>query len=244
VSVVSYTTPHGVVRKGICTNYLQQAVPALTQDGQKRDTRWKRNPSVVRLFVSPNSHFRLFGQENLTSALTPKVGTRGDSHLPLDTPLLMLAIGSGIAPFRSFWQELQVLERRQGSVQVERVLFMGCRSANDFLYANELRGLTSSNNRKDKLLSAVIPVFSRENTNGRRYIQDAILEHDRLVYSMLTKKNALIYMCGSTRSCQGLEAALGSIMQLSSPKSLTQTEAMDVIKQLKESGRIRQDMFG
>lgn len=156
----------------------------------------------------------------------------------------MLAIGSGIAPFRSFWQELQVLERRQGSVQVERVLFMGCRTQNDFMYANELREITSTNNRNDKLLTAVIPVYSRENAGAKRYIQDAILEHDQMVYSMLTEGDALIYMCGSTRSCQGLEAALGSVIQSCASESLTQMEAMDVIKQLKESGRLWQDMFG
>ena len=242
--MVSYTTPHGIVRKGICSNYLQQTAPALKPDGQKIEKIWQRKASIVRLFVSPNSHFRLAGQENLTSILTPKMVTDGDSYLPLNTPLLMLAIGSGIAPFRSFWQEFQVLERLQGSVPVERVLFMGCRTPKDFLYANELQELTSTNNHNEKLLTAVIPVYSREHAGGKRYIQDALLEYDQMVYSMLTNDSALIYMCGSTRSCQGIEAALGSIVQSSTEESLTHMQAMEVIRELKENGRIRQDMFG
>ncbi|CAF1640824.1 unnamed protein product [Adineta ricciae] len=243
-SVVSYVTPRGVVRKGVCTNYLQQTLPKLSENGQPIVTLWKREPSRVRLFISPNPHFRLPGQDILSSSLPLTKNAGGDAYLPLNCPLLMFAVGSGIAPFRAFWQELQVLERRLGSVQVERVLFMGCRTPNDFVYAMELRELTSKTSRHDKLFTAVIPVYSREKMGVKRYIQDAMLTYEDMIYSLLNQENAFIYMCGSVRSCQGIESALASIVQSCNEYDLTLTQANNIIKQYKEDGRIKQDMFG
>ena len=237
-------TPNGVIRKGVCSNYLQQTLPKLTQDRQSIRAPSKREASKVRLFISPNLHFRLPGQDNLSISLTRRMITDGDSYLPLNSPLLMFAVGAGIAPFRSFWQEMQVLQRSQGSVEVERVLFMGCRTQSDFLYAKELRALTQNTNRDVRLFTAVIPVYSRENTVVKRYIQDVMLEYETMIYSMLTQENALIYMCGSTRSCQGIESALASILQSCGEDDLTPIQANNCIKEYKELGRIKQDMFG
>ena len=237
-------TPRGVVRKGVCSNYLQQTLPKLAENGQPIVTMWKREPSRVRLFISPNPHFRLPGQDILTSSLPLSKNAGGDTYLPLNCPLLMFAVGSGIAPFRAFWQELQVLERQRGSVQVERVLFMGCRTPNDFLYAMELRELTSKTSRYDKLFNAVIPVYSREKTGVKRYVQDAMLTYEDMIYSLLNQENAFIYMCGSVRSCQGIESTLASILQTCNEYELTLTQANNIIKQYKEDGRIKQDMFG
>ena len=157
----------------------------------------------------------------------------------------MFAVGSGIAPFRSFWQELQVLEQQQQeNVQVERVLFMGCRTAGDFLYAKELHELTSGTSAKDKLFTAVIPVYSRENLDAKWYIQDAMIDYESLICSLLMEENAFIYMCGSTRSCQGIESALASILQSGSEYDLTVMQANHLIKEYKKQGRIKQDMFG
>ncbi len=198
----------------------------------------------MRLFISPNPHFRLPGQDILSLSLTPTKNTEGDADLPLNCRLLMFAVGSSIGPFRSFWQELQVLERQQGSVQVERVLFMGCRTPSDFLYAMELRELASKTSRYDKLLTAVIPVYSRENMGVKRYIQDVMLDYEDMIYYLLIQENAFIYMCGSIRSCQGTESALASIVQSCSEYDLTFIQDNNIIKKHKEEGRIKQDMFG
>lgn len=244
MSVVTYTTPRGVIRRGVCSHYLQQTLPKLGNDGRPVKVNWQRKASQVRLFISPNPHFRLPGQDLLSMSITPEMITGGDAYLPLNSPLLMFAVGSGIAPFRSFWQDLQVLERTQERVQVERVLFMGCRTASDFLYARELQALTSRPGEHDKLLSAVIPVYSRENVALKRYIQDVMLDYDSTIFSILSDDNAFVYMCGSTRSCQGIESTLASILQSCSQEPLSSSQANQRIKEFKEFGRIKQDMFG
>ncbi|CAF1418887.1 unnamed protein product [Adineta steineri] len=237
-------TPRGVVRKGICSNYLQQTLPKLSPDGKLIQSTFPRKPSQVRLFISPNPHFRLPGQDSLSINMTREMLSGGDAYLPLNSSLLMFAVGSGIAPFRAFWEELEFLERSQGNVQVERVLFMGCRSSSDFLYAKELQSLTSQRGRGNKLLTAVIPVYSRENVVVKRYIQDVMLDYEDMIYSMLNDDNAFVYMCGSTRSCQGIESTLASILQSCGEDDLTFIQATNRIKEYKEFGRIKQDMFG
>ncbi|CAF0903209.1 unnamed protein product [Adineta steineri] len=240
VSVVTYMTPHGIIRRGICSNYLQQTTPKLSSNGQPIQAVWQRKPSLVRLFISPNPHFRLPGQEHLSLSMTTKVVT----DVPLNSPLLMFAIGSGIAPFRSFWQELQLLEGSQGRFNIERILFMGYRTENDFLYAEELKALTSKTGKTNKLITAVIPVYSRENGVNRRHVQDAMLDYESMIYSLLTEKNAVVYMCGSTRACQGIESTLASIIESCSENNLTLMQANNIIQEYKALGRIKQDMFG
>lgn len=62
-------------------------------------------------------------------------------HLPADaekTPIICLAAGSGLAPFRGFLQERAAMIGRGGKV-APALLFFGCRSpSEDDLYAKEL----------------------------------------------------------------------------------------------------------
>jgi len=120
---------------------------------------------------------------------------------------------------------------------------MGCRTPRDFLYAMELRELTSKTSKYDKLLTAAIPVYSREKMGVKRYTPDVMLDYEDMIYSLLIQENAFIYMCGSIRSCQGIESALASIVQSCSEYDLTLTRDNNIIKKHKEEGRIKQDMF-
>ncbi|CAF3342184.1 unnamed protein product [Rotaria socialis] len=243
VSVVTNRTPKGSVREGLCSNYLQRTTPMFSQDYQKIFSPHSQKPSKVRLFISPNSYFRLPGQESLTSHMMPYEITKVDSLLPLNSPILMFAVGSGIAPFRSFWQEMQTLQRLCSYVKVERILFIGVRTPNALLFAKELQDIINETNDR-RLLTAIIPVYSRARPGTKKYIQEVMSEYKHMVYSILIQQNAYIYICGSIQSCLDIESALASIIQLCHPNKLTQLEAMNIIKQLAETGRLRKDMYG
>lgn len=247
VSVVTYATVRGIIRKGICSSFLQQTIPSSAGQESLTDitstlSSSKEKASIVRLFIIPNTHFRLPGQEKLPK----EIPNEKELFVPLNNPILMFAVGSGLAPFRSFWQELQVLQGLKGSssIKIERVLFFGCRTRRDYLYAKELQKLSEDDDKNGQLLTYVVPVYSREHGAAKRYIQDAMLDHEKLIYSIMNNDNAFIYMCGSTRACQGVESALVSILETSSNRLITSDDAQLRLKNLKRNGKIRQDMFG
>ena len=246
VSVVTYTTPAGIIRNGICSTFLKKTIPLQLEDDIKIKSSVTHNVSRVRIFISPNKHFRLPGQERLSSTLSLEAMFYGVCSIPLQVTLLMFAVGSGIAPFRSFWQELIVLQRLNKRCKLNRILFMGCRTATDFLFAQELRSLCDEAQKDQRIFTKVIPVFSRTRTGPKRYVQHAMLDQDELIHSILMDKMSFIYMCGSTRSCQGIEASLAAILQSFSTGSdlITIEDAKQTITKMKENGKIRQDIFG
>jgi len=95
-------------------------------------------------------------------------------------PMVMIAAGTGIAPFRAFAQEL-------AKEAQDAVLFYGCRyKTQDFLYRKELL-------QNDAL--RVITAFSREEEK-KIYVQHRMKEHSDLLWDMF-ERQANFYICGS-----------------------------------------------
>jgi len=81
-------------------------------------------------------------------------------HLPTDRsrPIILIGPGTGIAPFRSFWQEFQVLRDLDPVAALPKMwLFFGCRNRDVDLYAEEKEQL-----EKDQILDRVFLALSRE----------------------------------------------------------------------------------
>ncbi|RYP45572.1 hypothetical protein DL768_008121 [Monosporascus sp. mg162] len=119
-------------------------------------------------------------------------------HLPADiedTPLILVAAGTGIAPFRGFIQERVLMAAKlQGKNKLApALLYHGCREAGkDDLYTDELT--------KWEEMGAVTVrrAYSRESAKAseNKYVQDAVWT-DREELRGLWKKGAKIYICGS-----------------------------------------------
>ncbi|WP_069805850.1 MULTISPECIES: cytochrome P450 [Thermogemmatispora] len=112
-------------------------------------------------------------------------------HLPstLDTPLIMVCAGTGIAPFRGFLQERAILASH-GQTLAPALLFFGCdHPAVDYLYREELEQWEQAG------IVQLRPAFSRCPNGQIRYVQDR-LWHDREEIVALFKRNARIYVCG------------------------------------------------
>lgn len=120
-------------------------------------------------------------------------------------PIAMFAGGSGIAPFRSFWQS-----RAQTSVG-RNILFLGVQSRDRFSYEHELRDFVR--NGQMELHTAfsrdtnglVYDPMSRdliEKQMGPRYLDAAIIEQGRTVCDIVVSKSqgglgGHLYICGS-----------------------------------------------
>ncbi|KAI0836251.1 bifunctional P-450:NADPH-P450 reductase [Hypoxylon sp. FL0890] len=127
---------------------------------------------------------------------------------PEKTPLILVAAGTGIAPFRGFIQERAVMIK-SGRKLAPAVLYHGCREPErDDIYADEFDDWEKAGAVR------VIRAFSRtpEKSGGCRYVQD-ILWVDRHHFLELWRQGAQLYVCGSRKVSQGVETVAKRIQQ-------------------------------
>ncbi len=114
-------------------------------------------------------------------------------HLPTDTKvaIIMIAAGTGIAPFRGFIQE-RAAQMVCGREIGPTILYYGCRIEQDLLYSNEL-------DKWSKLGAVQIKIaFSRQSDENKKYVQHLIWE-DRNEIAKLYREGTRFYTCGSAR---------------------------------------------
>ncbi|KAI0469334.1 bifunctional P-450:NADPH-P450 reductase [Xylaria cf. heliscus] len=124
-------------------------------------------------------------------------------HLPQspeNTPVICIAAGSGISPFRGFVQERAEMIAA-GRKLAPALLLVGCRSpGRDDLYADEFTEWENAG------AVTVKRAYSRatEKSNGAKYVQDLIrIHHDEVV--PLWDQNARLYICGSSAIGEGVK---------------------------------------
>uniref|UniRef100_A0A8H7NPF5 Bifunctional cytochrome P450/NADPH--P450 reductase n=1 Tax=Bionectria ochroleuca TaxID=29856 RepID=A0A8H7NPF5_BIOOC len=171
--------------------------PALT------DARYKNEPPVVGL--ASGFLARLAPGDRFKASVRPgKDRFRPPQDLS-SAPMIMLCIGAGIAPFRGFIQHRAEAIRRDPSVSLApAVLYVGCRSAQEKLYAGELAEW------EQKGAVKVRWVFSRPTSQGESgvvapqgYVQDQVWT-DRADVVPLWDEGARVYVCGSRALSQGV----------------------------------------
>ncbi|KAI5925574.1 hypothetical protein F4810DRAFT_56554 [Camillea tinctor] len=124
------------------------------------------------------------------------------------TPIVMVAAGTGIAPFRAFVQERARL-RAVGKEVGRMVLFFGCRRAGeDFPYRGELDEARVAVGG-DKF--EVVPAYSREEGQPKRYVQDRIAERAKDVCELLDN-DATLYICGRAAMAREVAKVLEEAM--------------------------------
>ncbi|KAL4733344.1 cytochrome P450 [Aspergillus similis] len=119
--------------------------------------------------------------------------TKVPFHLPLtpETPVIMIAAGTGIAPMRAFCQEREALSRAGQCKLGLALLYFGCRHpAKDYIYRSELEAWEQEG------IVEVIPCFSRAEGSNRRHVSDALWDERERAWAML-ESGASIYVCGS-----------------------------------------------
>ncbi|KAF1974985.1 NADPH-cytochrome P450 reductase-like protein [Bimuria novae-zelandiae CBS 107.79] len=132
-------------------------------------------------------------------------GSHQAFHLPKDgqnVPVVMIAAGTGFAPFRGFIQE-RAAQIAAGRTLAPALLFYGCRDPKtDLLYADLLA-------RWEKLGAVSLRyAFSRasEQSEDCKYVQDR-LYHDREEVIKLWDADARLFVCGSREVGNGVQDA-------------------------------------
>ncbi|RYP37718.1 hypothetical protein DL766_001367 [Monosporascus sp. MC13-8B] len=123
-------------------------------------------------------------------------------HLPREpesVPIICVAAGTGLAPFRGFIQERATM-CAAGRKLAPALLFFGCREpGRDDLYADELAEWEAAG------AVTVVRAYSRrpELSGGARHVQDAIALRER-EFQDLWARGAKLYICGSRAVGRGV----------------------------------------
>ncbi|RSL72552.1 hypothetical protein CEP53_001056 [Fusarium sp. AF-6] len=108
---------------------------------------------------------------------------------PEQTPIICIAAGSGLAPFRGFIQQRAIMIE-SGRKLAPALLFFGCRSPDqDDLYRDEF-------DEWEKLGAVGVHRAYSRHGDGCRYVQDRIWQ-DKEDFIELWEKGATVYVCGS-----------------------------------------------
>jgi ferredoxin--NADP+ reductase len=127
--------------------------------------------------------------------------------------IIMMATGTGIAPFRAYlWRMFKDNERHANPEYQFRGLawlVFGVATTPNVLYKGELEEIQHKYPDNFKLSYAI----SREQKNaegGKMYIQDRIAEHADELWALIQQEKTHVYICGLKGMETGIDAALTS----------------------------------
>ncbi|KAF4359634.1 hypothetical protein F8388_007817 [Cannabis sativa] len=142
--------------------------------------------------------------------------------------IIMLATGTGIAPFRSFLWKMFFEKHENYKFNGLAWLFLGVPTSSSLLYKEEFEKMKEKAPENFRLDFAV----SREQTNEKgekMYIQTRMAEYAEELWQLLQKDNTFVYMCG----LKGMEKGIDEIMSPLAAKD--GIEWIDYKKQLKKA---------
>lgn len=153
-------------------------------------------------------------------------------RLPADrsAPLVMIAAGTGIAPYRAFMQQLE----HDADSPDSWLIFGNPHFRSDFLYQKEWLAF-----RKQGLVDRIDVAFSRDQVE-KRYVQHVLLEEGKRLEEWL-QQGAHIYICGSLAMGQGVELALQQV--ISDQRGVEPVAARQVLRDLRRQGRLLKDLY-
>lgn len=143
-------------------------------------------------------------------------GPVGKEMLLPDDPeanIIMMATGTGIAPFRAYlWRMFKDAERAANpEYQFKGLawLIFGVPKTPNILYKEELEEMTEKYPDNFRLTYAI----SREQQNsegGRMYIQHRVAEHADEIWNMVKQEKTHVYICGLKGMEDGIDAAMAA----------------------------------
>ncbi|KIW80880.1 hypothetical protein Z517_03903 [Fonsecaea pedrosoi CBS 271.37] len=161
--------------------------------------------------------------------------------LPIQSscPIIMVAAGTGIAPFRAFIAERAKLHAI-GKPIGEMMLFFGCRRPQeDYIYRDDLEQAQAA---VGKHVFQIVTAFSRVPGQDKVYVQQRVREHGTQVVQMIEEKSANLYICGRASMAREVGFNLGETVK--ALKGWSDSEVKGWTEALKRTGKWREDVWG
>jgi len=106
-----------------------------------------------------------------------------------ETPLLMVGLGTGIAPMRAFIEE-RVAAHRAGEKCAPMALFFGARNRIEYSYEDEFKAY-----QDEGVLQTISLALSREQKE-KIYVTHRLKQEEQLLYDLIHEQNGNLYLCG------------------------------------------------
>ncbi|KAJ3080109.1 hypothetical protein HK102_003297, partial [Quaeritorhiza haematococci] len=196
-----------------------------------------QHASAVHVTVAVNERFHPTTKEKITglsstwlSKLAPgsviSVFINASTFRPpakLETPVIMVGPGTGLAPFRGFLQHKEEQTKTFNlSLLGPWLLYFGCRnSSEDYLYHSELERYSS-----DLKLTDLRVAFSRQDPNTKVYVQHLLKEDKKRIWELIDKQGAYFYVCGDgSVMAKDVEKAILEVIQEEGGRGVEEAEA-------------------
>ncbi len=164
----------------------------------------------VPVFLEPNKRFRLPQDRSL--------------------PLILVAAGTGIAPYRAFLQQLE----EEGANPDVWLVFGNPHLRTDFLYQREWLDW-----RKSGLIKRIDGAFSRDQAE-KRYVQHVIRDEAVRLNAWL-ERGAHFYVCGGLGMGKSVEQSVQQALALG--RGLSDEGAAEALSELRRQGRLAKDLY-
>ncbi|XP_037113980.1 nitric oxide synthase, brain isoform X1 [Syngnathus acus] len=162
-------------------------------------------------------------------------------RLPKDhqAPCILVGPGTGIAPFRSFWQQRMFDLQHKGVEAWPMILVFGCRQSEmDHIYKEE-----TVQARNKEVFKELYTAYSREPGKPKKYVQDILREQlSERVYRCLREEGGHIYVCGDVTMAGDVLKTVQQILKQHGNMSLE--DAGFFISKLRDENRYHEDIFG
>ncbi|KAM4634792.1 NADPH-dependent diflavin oxidoreductase 1 isoform 1-T3 [Polymixia lowei] len=165
-------------------------------------------------------------------AFVPLWVKRGTMKFPKekDTPVISVGPGTGVAPFRSAFQE------RKAQGKTANMLFFGCRSEfKDFYFSSDWEEMIKAGHL------TLFTAFSRDQED-KVYVQHRVKEQSKLLWDLIANKDACFYIAGNSKEMPASVCeALKGVFQQEGGLSLDEADQMLVA--MERMGRFQSETW-
>ncbi|XP_018567945.1 nitric oxide synthase, salivary gland isoform X2 [Anoplophora glabripennis] len=159
-------------------------------------------------------------------------------YLPNDStrPIILVGPGTGVAPFRGFWQHRYAqLKQKQKLGKVW--LFFGCQTRDMNLYEEEKAEM-----EKVGVLDRVFLALSRDPNIPKTYVQNLALKEASEIYKFLVLEKGHFYVCGDCTMAEHVYQTLKAIIQKYG--GMNESQVQSYMLSLRDENRYHEDIFG
>lgn len=159
-------------------------------------------------------------------------------HLPTNPmlPIILVGPGTGVAPFRAFWQERTMMLKKKKKIG-NMWLFFGCRTKDMELYREEKEEM-----QRIGVFDKVFLALSRETDITKTYVQDLAVREGAEIYRLLVQEKGHFYICGDITMAEHVYQTFKNIIQKYG--KMSDAEVQSYMLQLRDENRYHEDIFG